>query len=106
MGVGEAAVTSLALVFHELATNSLKYGALSVPNGTLDITTASKGSQLQLIWIERGGPAMKAPPEASGFGSKLVQRSVFKQLGGTINYDWRTEGLIATLLLDRDKLAA
>jgi len=106
MGVGEAAVTSLALVFHELATNSLKYGAQSSPNGTLDITTAAKGSQLQLCWIERGGPAVQAPPQASGFGSKLVQRSVFKQLGGTIDYDWRKEGLVATLLLDRELLAA
>jgi two-component sensor histidine kinase len=106
MGVGEGAVTSLALVFHELATNSLKYGALSAPGGTLHITTGSTGSQLQLCWLERGGPAVKAPPEASGFGSKLVQRSVFQQLGGAINYDWREEGLVATLLLDREKLAA
>jgi two-component sensor histidine kinase len=105
MGAGEAATTSLALVLHELATNSLKYGALSSGTGTLDITTVTKGDQLELIWMERGGPEVKAPPEASGFGSKLVHRSVSKQLGGKIEYDWDPKGLIVSLLLDRDKLA-
>ncbi len=78
---------------------------MSEGTGTLDITTASKGPQLELIWMERGGPQVKAPPEASGFGNKLVHRSVSKQLGGKIEYDWLPEGLIVTLLLDRDKLA-
>jgi len=105
MGVGESATTSLALVLHELATNSLKYGALSAGTGTLDITTAPRGAQLELTWMERGGPQVTAPPEASGFGSKLVHRSVSKQLGGKIEYDWRPDGLIVTLLLDRTKLA-
>jgi two-component sensor histidine kinase len=105
MGVGEAATTSLALVLHELATNSLKYGALSSGTGTLDITTASKGDQIELIWMERGGPCVQAPPEASGFGSKLVHRSVSKQLAGKIEYDWLPEGLTVTLRLDRTRLA-
>jgi two-component sensor histidine kinase len=106
MGVGEVAATSLALVIHELATNSLKYGALSSPAGTLDVTTqlTSEG-QLDLVWMERGGPALTAPPTAKGFGSKLVHRSVSKQLGGAIEYDWAEDGLIATLHLRRDKLA-
>lgn len=105
MGVGEAATTSLALVLHELATNSLKYGALSSGTGTLDITTQAKGSQIELIWMERGGPHVSAPPEASGFGSKLVHRSVSRQLGGDIEYDWLPEGLVVTLRLNRDRLA-
>jgi hypothetical protein len=79
-GVGEAATTSLALVLHELATSSLKYGALSCGTGTLDITTVTKGEQLELIWMERGGPEVKAPPEASGFGSTLVHRSAFRSV--------------------------
>lgn len=105
MGVGEASATSLALILHELATNSLKYGALSAETGTLDVTTAWKDRRLELIWIERGGPDVAAPPAASGFGSKLVRRSISKQLGGTIDYDWQREGLVVTLRLDRDKLA-
>ena len=105
MGVGEATATSLALVIHELATNSLKYGALSSSTGTLDVTTVPGESELELIWMERGGPQVEAPPEANGFGSKLVQRSVSKQLGGTIHYDWLPAGLIVTLKLSRERLA-
>jgi two-component sensor histidine kinase len=106
-GVGEAAATSLALVIHELATNSLKYGALSSGTGTLDVTTrASTESQLELIWMERGGPPVAPPDKPAGFGSKLVQRSVSKQLGGAIRYDWEPEGLIVTLQLDRGMLAS
>lgn len=106
MGVGEATTNSLALVLHELATNSLKYGALSSGTGTLDITTAAKGAQLELTWMERGGPEVKAPPEISGFGSSLVHRSVSRQLGGSIAYEWQRAGLVVRLLLDRDKLAS
>lgn len=106
MGVGEAAATSLALVIHELATNSLKYGALSSATGTLDVsTTAPTSTQLDLIWMERGGPPVSTPPEPNGFGSKLVQRSVSKQLSGAIEYEWAADGLIVTLRLQRDKLA-
>ena len=107
MGIGEAAATSLALVIHELATNSLKYGALSSATGTLDVTTnAATDSGLELIWMERGGPPVLAPPEPDGFGSKLVRRSVSKQLGGEIQYEWAPDGLVATLRLHRSKLAA
>ncbi len=60
MGVGEAATTSLALVLHELATNSLKYRALSSGAQTLDITTVSRGGELDLIWMERGGPPVES----------------------------------------------
>ena len=106
MGVGPNAATSLAMVVHELATNSLKYGALSSDAGTLDVSTQSSGDRVSLIWMERGGPVVEAPPDATGFGSKLVQRSVSRQLGGTIEYDWSKAGLIATVQLDRSKLSA
>ena len=62
MGVGEAAATTLALVIHELATNSLKYGALSVACGTLDVScTADDSEDLVVVWTERGGPPVVAP---------------------------------------------
>lgn len=106
MGVGQAAATSLALVVHELATNSLKYGALSCETGTLDITTKSaSATQIELVWMERGGPPVRAPGEQSGFGSKLVHRSVSKQLGGRIDYEWAKDGLIVSLRLERRSLA-
>jgi two-component sensor histidine kinase len=94
------------MVVHELATNSLKYGALSSDAGTLDVSTQSSGNSLSLIWMERGGPAVKAPPQGEGYGSKLVQRSVSRQLGGTIEHNWSEDGLVVTVHLDRSKLSA
>jgi len=105
MGVGETAATSLAMVIHELATNSMKYGALSVPTGTLDISSTTEPEEISLIWLERGGPAVEAPANAAGFGSELVKRSVSGQLRGSIDYDWSREGLIVTLMLSRKRLA-
>lgn len=104
MGVGEGTATSLALILHELATNSLKYGAMCAPSGTLDISTTSSGEWIDLIWLERGGPTVATPDGPAGFGSKLVERSVTRQLGGSIHYDWSAGGLIATLKMKRDRL--
>ncbi|MDF0488809.1 HWE histidine kinase domain-containing protein [Sphingomonas sp. H39-1-10] len=106
MGVGEKAATALALVIHELATNAMKYGALSVPEGTLDVSSTSEGDDIVLTWLEHGGPEVHAPDDARGFGSKLVQRSVTHQLGGTITYDWAETGLIVTIRMNRARLAA
>lgn len=107
MGVGETAATGLALVIHELATNSLKYGALSCDTGTLDVSTSNPGeAHLELVWIERGGPQLKDHPSPEGFGSKLVHRTISAQLGGTIGYEWRPEGLVVTLKLERARLLA
>jgi two-component sensor histidine kinase len=105
MGVGEAAATGVALVIHELATNSVKYGALSEPTGTLDITSATDGDHIVLTWLERGGPAVSTPDGQAGFGSQLVRRSVTGQLGGSIEYDWSEGGLIVTLRMERARLA-
>ncbi|HVF94129.1 MAG TPA: HWE histidine kinase domain-containing protein [Sphingomonas sp.] len=104
--VGEAAATAIALVFHELATNSMKYGALSQPTGTLDITSASEPDEIILTWGERGGPAVEAPDSPAGFGSQLIKRSVSGQLGGSIDYDWSKGGLIVTLRMKRTSLAS
>jgi two-component sensor histidine kinase len=106
MGVGERAATSLALVVHELATNSLKYGALSVDTGTLDLAGSSIKQDLELVWTERGGPRVDLPERIDGYGSRLVKRSVSSQLGGAIKYDWAEEGLIITLKLSGERLAS
>lgn len=105
MGVGEAAATALALVIHELATNSLKYGALSAATGTLDISGSSDDQDLEIVWTERGGPVVVSPDSASGYGSKLVARSISGQLGGSINYHWSPEGVIAVLRMQTSRLA-
>src|SRR3954471_19048924 len=56
MNVGERSSTTLALVFHELATNSAKYGSLSVVSGTLDVSCNAKDDEVVVMWTERGGP--------------------------------------------------
>lgn len=106
MGVGEKVATALALIVHELATNSVKYGALGSPTGTLDISSSSGPGQVCLTWLERGGPEVKAPDALAGFGSELVRRSVHAQLGGSIDYNWSEGGVIVTILMDRGRLAA
>ena len=105
MGIGERAATSLALVIHELATNSLKYGALSADTGTIDVSGSSEGQDLELVWSERGGPVVEPPKDQAGYGSRLVNRSVSGQLGGTISYDWSAEGVTITLQFSGDRLA-
>ena len=106
MGVGENAATGLGLIIHELATNSMKYGALSSPTGTLDLSSSADDGFVALAWLERGGPAVETPDAAEGFGSKLVRRSVAGQLGGTIHYEWPPEGVIITLRMSRDRLTS
>jgi two-component sensor histidine kinase len=106
MGVGEAAATTLALVVHELATNSLKYGALSAPTGTLDVSSTPDDGDVVLVWTERGGPPVAAPTSPEGYGTRLVARTMSRQLGGSIHYDWSKEGAIVTLRINKDHLAA
>ena len=97
--VGPKATTNLALSVHELATNAVKYGALSNPEGRVTITCRCKPSgECELVWRERGGPVVAAAPERTGFGSKLLRRSVKGALGGRVTKRWDQKGL--TLRLD------
>jgi len=105
MNVGEASSTTLALVIHELATNSAKYGALSVASGTLDVSCNANDDEVVVMWTERGGPSVVAPVAPQGFGSKLVHRTMAAQLGGSIASDWSEEGLVVTLRTGKDRLA-
>jgi two-component sensor histidine kinase len=106
MDIGEGAATTLALVVHELATNSLKYGALSAACGMLDVGCTVRDDAVVVVWTERGGPAVVEPAATAGFGSELIRRSVERQLAGTIGFDWSADGLIVTLSMQRDRLAA
>jgi two-component sensor histidine kinase len=92
-------------VIHELATNSLKYGALSSPNGTLDVSCTLPGTDVAIVWTERGGPPVSGPEGAAGFGSKLVTRSMAAQLGGSIERRWLEDGVIATIKINKSRLA-
>ena len=106
MGVGERTATALAMVLHELATNSAKHGALSRETGALDITGTNYEDTLRLVWAETGGPAISDAPMLSGFGSKMVHMNLTGQLGGSINYDWQPTGLVATLEMRIEALAS
>lgn len=103
--VGEAAATTLALVVHELATNSVKYGSLSVAGGTLDVSCVHHDGEVAIVWTERGGPPVSAPMGPGGFGGRLVSRSLSQQLGGSIAFEWPPEGAVATLRMSRARLA-
>lgn len=94
------AAQPLGMVLHELATNAAKHGALSVPEGRLEVrwSLGDKDDGLRIVWKEHGGPAVTAP-ENKGFGSDLIYASVTSQLGGTVECDWQPGGLQATLTL-------
>lgn len=103
--LGERAATPLALVFHELATNSAKYGALSTRDGTVTITTTRDPATgtMRIDWLEQGGP----PPSAEGpegFGSRLVQLAVEGQLRGSIERHWHDSGLAAKVIVPLDAI--
>lgn len=86
---------SLSLALHELATNAVKHGALSVPGGRVELSWATEGSPfptaIALVWRERGGPAVEAP-QREGFGSRLL-RVTARELGGRMILDHAEEGL-------------
>jgi two-component sensor histidine kinase len=103
--VGAKAVTGLALVLHESATNAVKYGALSRPDGSIHVTWDASGDALRLDWDEIGGPEINLRPQARGFGSILAERSVTGDLGGRIEHDWRRNGLRLKLSIPLERLA-
>ena len=102
--INGTAVTSFALLLHEFATNAAKYGALSVPNGTIEITSSEADGKVLLAWNERGGPRIAAQVDHEGFGSVLARMTVTGQLGGNIERDWQPDGLCITLSVDRARL--
>jgi len=105
MSVGESSTTILALIIHELATNSLKYGALCIDTGLLDVSCSAHDEAVTIVWTECGGPPVTRPTQAPGYGSKLVERSVAGHLRGKIAYDWNKDGLVVTLKVDPERLA-
>jgi two-component sensor histidine kinase/PAS domain-containing protein len=84
----------VAMVVHELATNAAKHGALSVEEGSVRLAWAlEEGGLLRLSWTERGGPRVEHPPASRGFGSRMIDATVRRQLGGSLRSEWVPEGL-------------
>lgn len=95
--VEATAISTLGLVLHELATNAIKYGALSTEEGRVEIeTTREADGVLKLVWAERGGPAVTPPGSEKGSGIEIVD-TLLASAGGAMTRDWRAEGLRATL---------
>jgi PAS domain S-box-containing protein len=92
------AVQPLAMVVHELATNAAKHGALSQPEGRVELRWSVTGDVLLLAWQERGGPRVEAPTRR-GFGSKLIDTTVRVQLGGSVEKQWEEGGLLCRISL-------
>ncbi|MDV3457492.1 PAS domain S-box protein [Sphingomonas sp. HF-S4] len=91
---------SLALAIHELATNAVKHGALSVPEGRVAIRwargLADGRARLSLVWEERDGPEVVTPTRR-GFGTRMIERGLAAELGGQVTIEFRRAGLICTV---------
>lgn len=98
--VGESSITTVALVIHELATNSIKYGALS-SGGTVNVSGSVDEDRVIIVWTERGGPPLTIHRGQPGFGSRLVHSSISSQLGGSITFDWPEVGAVVTLQISK-----
>jgi PAS domain S-box-containing protein len=92
------AAQAIAVTLHELATNAVKYGALSGTRGQVELKWLHKADgQLILRWTEIGGPAVQMPTRR-GFGSRVIER-IIGQLKGDARFDWRPEGLVCEITL-------
>lgn len=102
--IDDKGATPMALLFHELATNAVKYGALSVPDGVVDLDITENGDDITMIWRESGGPIVSGPPMHQGFGTKLATMSIEQQLGGTFTRHWEPSGLVAIVAIKHTQL--
>jgi PAS domain S-box-containing protein len=87
-------VLAFNLIIHELATNAAKYGALSVPGGSVQVDCQRSNEHTGIAifkWTERGGPPV-SPPRRRGFGSKLIEASARGELNGDVSFDYAAEG--------------
>ncbi len=97
---------ALGMAAHELATNAAKHGSLSVPEGRLEVrwevVTDGSGSRLHLAWKETGGPRVQAPSR-KGFGSRLLQQGIARELDGETHLDFAVDGLGCRMLVSLDE---
>jgi two-component sensor histidine kinase len=89
--LGPRAASSVALILHELATNSAKYGALS-SGGAVHLRVTTSEEVVRFVWEEKGGPPMDGPPAAMGFGFRLIG-ACCTTVGASQTITWAPEGL-------------
>ena len=91
---------SVAMAIHELCTNAVKYGALSAEGGKVTVHWRADGPEddrrLTLVWREAGGPPV-SPPSRRGFGTRLIERGLASDLGGTARIEFAPEGVVCTV---------
>lgn len=107
--VGSAAVMALTLALHELQTNAIKYGALSSPDGIVElfwkVIDGPEGQRLWMQWAERDGPPVR-PPEKQGFGTRLISKATGRVLGGKVELEYTPTGLSWFLVAPIERIAA
>jgi two-component sensor histidine kinase len=87
---------ALSMALHELATNALKYGALSVEGGSVSLGWTAGDGRFRLRWQERDGPTVR-PPSRTGFGSRMIERGLSAELQGEVRIDFRPDGVVCTI---------
>lgn len=98
VALGADATTIAALLLHELTSNAVKYGALSVPEGTVSVTWERVDKGLALKWRERGGP-MVSSPTREGFGRTIIESAIPYELGGEATMRFAPNGVECDFLL-------
>ena len=94
--LGPRAALAFAMVLHEMGTNAVKYGALSVVNGHVSVRWHVDGATLCFTWSELGGPIV-SPPTHRGFGSRLIARSLAAELGAVVVHEFAASGVVLRL---------
>lgn len=103
VGLSGTALTSLALLLHELTTNAAKYGALSIPEGKLAIELLTRDDGLRLNWTERGARRRDEVPVREGFGSTL-EKAALQGLNAKMSKSWTEHGLLLEIALPPENL--
>lgn len=91
------AAVSISLAIHELATNAVKYGALSDAQGHVRVSWAREQDRFWFEWCESGGPPLSGEPETRGFGTRLIERTLAAELGGKVEIKFESSGLVCQL---------
>lgn len=102
--LGPSTVTNFALLLHEFATNALKYGALAVAHGRVEIECFDEGESVCITWHERYKPDDFSEPLEEGFGSRLARATIEGSLGGSFSREFKSDGVEIRMRLPRRRM--
>ncbi|GGA05501.1 hypothetical protein GCM10010923_14120 [Blastomonas marina] len=102
--IGSKSATPVALIFHELATNAMKYGALSTSAGKVRLELVEVEDEIRLEWKETSGKGGTLEEPLSGFGTRLIDLAISQQLGGSYERRWTEHGLEISMVFNRNRL--